>query len=295
MRIAAAFAVAAGLAACGPGDQAALVQQNSAQCNGGSYPEQRIAACTAVVENSSVAPAQRAAALVQRGMLRAELGQQARAMADFGRAIRLDATNSDAYSERGMVHQQRGAFDMAMRDYEAALAVDPTNSVAAYRREQAMAGRVDAVQQQIARLDEILGRDARNAGALNDRCWIRAINDEDLNLALGDCNASLRVAPRSAAALDSRGLVNLKRGDYQAALADYEAALALEPNRGHFMYGRGLARERLGQTAEGSADLVAAEAAEPGVAQAYAGYGYIPPVTPAVATLDERPSPPAKP
>lgn len=177
-----------------------------------------------------------------------------------------------------MVHQQRGVFDLALRDYEAALAIDPSNSIAAYRRDQALQGRVDSVQQQITQLTELLMREPQNAAALNNRCWVRAINDEDLNAALADCNAALVIEPLASQTLDSRGLVHLKRGDFSAALADYDAALRIEPNRGHFLYGRGLARLRLGQNAEGEADLVAAENAEPGVAQAYAGYGHIPTV-----------------
>lgn len=277
-RATAALAVAAALAACTPADPAVMAEQNAAQCENGSFPEQRIAACSAVIADAGVEPARRAAALVQRGMLRAEQLQYARAVADYGRALRIDPSNTDALSERGVVHQQRGAFDLAVRDYDAALAIDPRHPLAAYRRDQALQGRLDQVQQQIAQLTELLTREPQNVEALNNRCWLRAVNDEDINAALADCNAALRAAPQSAEALDSRGLVHLKRGEFQAALADYEAAVALEPGRGHFLYGRGLARERLGQRELGQADLAAAETAEPGVAQAYAGYGYIPAV-----------------
>lgn len=276
MRSLAAAGLFAMVAACGSGDPSVTLAQNIRTCESGVFPEQRVAACSAVVADARAEPVQRAAALVHRGMLRSELGQHARAVADFGRALRLDPNNSDALSERGMVHQARGVLELALRDYEAALAIDPTNSIAAYRREQALQGRLDDVQQQIAQLTELLMREPQNAGALNNRCWVRAINDDDLNAALADCNAALGIDPRASQTLDSRGLVYLKRGDFAAALADYEAALSIEPNRGHFLYGRGLARLRLGQSAEGEADLVAAENAEPGVTQAYAGYGYIP-------------------
>jgi tetratricopeptide (TPR) repeat protein len=270
MRLAAALAVAAALTACSPTDPATSLAQNLALCEGDGYPDHRIAACSAVVAAPSIEPARRAAAFVQRGMLRAELGQHARAVADFGRALRLDATNTDAYSERGAVHQQRGAFDLAVRDYDAALALDPRHSIAAYRRDQALQGRIDSVAQQIAQLSELLAREPQNTAALNNRCWVRAINDEDLNAALADCDAAIRIEPRSANALDSRGLVRLKRSECDLALADYEAALAIEPGRGHFLHGRGLARICLGQVTEGQADLSAAEIAEPGVAARYA-------------------------
>lgn len=278
MRFAGALAVAAALAACTPADPAVMLERNLAQCENGTFPEQRIAACTAVVADAGVDPARRAQALVQRGMLRAAQNQHARAIADFGRALRIEPNNTDALAERGAVHQQRGAYDVAVRDYDAALAIDPRHPLAAYRRDQALEARFDQVRQLIDELDELIAREPQNAEALNNRCWIRAVNDENLNDALADCDAALRVDPQYAAALDSRGLLHLKRGEYAAALADYEAALALEPTRGHYIYGRGLARERLGQIAEGQADLAAAEVAEPGIARAYAGYGYIPAV-----------------
>ena len=294
MRLAAALAVAAALIACSPTDPATNLAQNLALCEGDGYPDQRIVACSAVVAAPSIEPARRAAAFVQRGMLRAELGQHARAVADFGRALRLDATNTDAYSERGAVHQQRGAFDLAVRDYDAALALDPRHSVAAYRREEALRGRVDSFTSQLSQLSEILARDPANVAALNNRCWLRATYDQEIDAALADCNAALRANPRYAAALDSRGLVHLKRHDFQEAITDYDAALALDPNRGHYLYGRGLARLQLGLNAEGEADLVAAEAAEPGIARAYAGYGYLPPA-PRSAPSDAQPTSPAKP
>lgn len=282
----AALTLAAALAGCTPADPALMAQQNAALCENGTFPDQRINACSAIIDDASVEPTRRAAALVTRGMLRAEQGQHARAVADFGRALRLDANNTDALSQRGAVHEQRGAYDIALRDYDAALALDPGNSMAVVRREQAMQGQMDALRQQLARLSEFLTHEPDNAAALNERCWLRAINDQEIEGAFRDCNAALRAEPQFAAALDSRGLVNLKRGDFQAALSDYEAALAVEPRRGHFLYGRGLARMRLGQVEAGEADLEAAEAAEPGVTQAYRGYGEIPQ---APATKSDKP------
>jgi len=264
------------LAACAPADPAVTLAQNVRTCQNATFPEQQMAACSAAIAASNIEPTQRAALLIQRGMLHAAQGQHARAIADFGRAMRADPTNSDALSERGAVHQQRGFFDLAVRDYDAALAIDPLNSIAAYRRDEAMRGRVDSVAQQLEQLNAMIAENSSNASALNNRCWLLATNDQNLDGALADCNAALRAQPNSAAALDSRGLVHLKREDFQAAIADYEAALAQEPNRGHYLYGRGLARLGLGQNAEGEADLIAAEAAEPGVGAAYAGYGYIP-------------------
>jgi tetratricopeptide (TPR) repeat protein len=264
------------LASCTPADPAAHAEAKWAQCRAVASPEYRIDACSEVIDSGAVSTERRAAALVARGSIRSELGQHARAVADFGRALRLDPDNALALLERGRVHHDRGAYDSAVRDYDAALAIDPALQLAAQRRLDALEGRAQEHRAEIDFLTEALARDPMNAELLNNRCWLRAVRGEALELALADCDAALRINPAYGAALDSRGLVRLKRGEYEDALADYEAALAVEPGRGHYLYGRGLARLRLGMTSEAEADLADAERAEPGVAQLYAGYGMSP-------------------
>jgi tetratricopeptide (TPR) repeat protein len=262
--------VAAGLAACAPA--AANLAQQIAACEQSDLPEQQISACTTVITDAGADARQRAMALVRRGMVRAAYGEHARAVADFGRALRIDSALADAYVERGRVHQQRGVMESALRDYDAALAIDPTLASALQARNEALAGVVAGLQTQIQALNEALARTPHDVSLLNNRCWIRAVAGEELDAALADCNAALLLEPRHAAALDSRGLVQLKRGAFDAALADYEAALAGEPGRGHYLYGRGLARLALGQSAEARADFTAAEANEPGVTTLYESY-----------------------
>lgn len=267
--------VFAGLTACAPSDPDAYAEAKWAMCDGVALPEARIAACSAVVAYA-VSPERRAAALVNRGALRGELGQHARAVADFGRALRLDRDNTEALTERGLIHFNRGDVESALRDYDAALALDPAFDIALERRRVALQSRADQQRSQMEFLNAVLQRDPLNAEFLNNRCWIRAVSGEELDLALLDCDAALRVQPRFAAALDSRGLVHFKRGEYEAAIADYDAALALEPGRGHYLFGRGIARLRLGMIDEGQADLAAAEAAEPGIGAQYESYGAAP-------------------
>lgn len=271
-----AVLVSLAIAACAPADPAARAEAKWAQCDGPGFEEHRIAACSEVIDFAGTSSARRAAALVIRGSIRSNMGQHARAVADFGRALRIDRDNAHAYAERGLVHHSRGAFESAMRDYDSALAIEPGMRLAIERRQDAMDGLAGAYASRLEQLTQALASEPENAELLNNRCWLRVINNDDLDAALADCDAALRIEPANAAALDSRGLVHFKRGDYEAAAADYEAALAVEPGRGHFLYGRGLALLRLGKTAEGQADLAAAEQAEPGVAALYASYGASP-------------------
>jgi tetratricopeptide (TPR) repeat protein len=272
MRWAPLFALVA-LGACNSGAAPAHTDFQWRQCqSGGDYLAPRIAACSAVAADPNAGARRRAMALVQRGMLRAEYGEHTRAIADFGRALRLDNGYANAYVERGLVHHERGAFDLAVRDFDAALRLEPNLPQALERREAALSGRSDEYRRQLQQMDEAIARDPINAAFLNNRCWLRVTNDDDLDLALADCNASLRIAPANANTLDSRGLVHLKRGEFAEAIADYDAALTLDPGDAHYLYGRGLARRALGQTLEGDADLAAALSEAPQIADIYENY-----------------------
>jgi tetratricopeptide (TPR) repeat protein/predicted aspartyl protease len=105
--------------------------------------------------------------------------------------------------------------------------------------------------------------DSRRVQALNGRCWARALWGQELDKALADCDAALKLGSRSAGILDSRGLVHLRLGDFDEAIADYDAALALRPKSAWSLYGRGLARLHKGMSAEGDADIAAAVVLSP--------------------------------
>ena len=63
----------------------------------------------------------------------------------------------------------------------------------------------------------------------------------------------MKLKPDYVNALDSRGFVRLRAGQYDNAIADYDAALKLEPNKVASLYGRGMAKRRKGDYAAGKA------------------------------------------
>ena len=274
MRAAGLLLLAALTAGCAPAGEASIEQQ-WLLCQQSIIPAQRLGACSAVVAAESTTLERRAHALTQRGMERAQRGQHVRAIADFGRALRIDANLVETYIERGLAHQARGAYANAVADFDAALALAP-DSRAGYLREEAIELLANADAPEIEQLRIAIERDPFNASLRNNRCWAFAVSGEQLDLALYDCNEALRLAPNTANFQDSRGLVHLKLENFAAALADYEAAVAAEPRNGHFLYGRGIARLRMGMKAEGEADLAAAEQMQAGVAALYTSYGVTP-------------------
>jgi len=249
-----------------------------ARCAGAGDPNQRLLACTAVVLADEAAPERRAAALVARGEVRLGASQHARAIADFGRALRLDPRNTQALFQRGMAHYERAAYQAAVQDFAAALAADPQHNLAQRWRDDALAMVLADFEDNLAQVDAMIAEAPGDASLLNNRCWLRATHGRDLDLALADCSAALRIEPSSAAVLDSRGLAHYKSGAFEAALADYDAALAIDASRGHYMYGRALALHALGRTEEANVAFAASEKAEPGVGALYYGYGASGPV-----------------
>ena len=143
--------------------------------------------------------------------------------------------------------------------------------------------RVDLMPKALLQLDLWIAAheaDARLAGALNERCRIKAITGVDLTRALGDCNAAISRTDKSdssrAKYLDSRGLVRLRLGDYKKSIADYDEALALSPRDPWSLYGRGVDKLRSDRQGEGRIDMDAAVAVWPPVADAFRKRGIAP-------------------
>jgi Flp pilus assembly protein TadD len=65
----------------------------------------------------------------------------------------------------------------------------------------------------------------------------------------------------------------MKLSEIEKAIADYDAVLRLDPDDALARYSRGVARERLGDAAGASADRAAAQSLQPGVADAFKKLG----------------------
>jgi tetratricopeptide (TPR) repeat protein len=89
----------------------------------------------------------------------------------------------------------------------------------------------------------------------------------DLDAALADCDAAIKLQPKAPAVLDSRGFVHFQRGELDQAIADYDSVLKLQPNRAISLYVRGVAKVKRGAAAEGQADEQAAIALNARVAE----------------------------
>jgi tetratricopeptide (TPR) repeat protein len=112
--------------------------------------------------------------------------------------------------------------------------------------------------------------------ALNARCWARAARGTDLDGALTDCDAALRIDPSFADALESRGLVMLRMERFADAVKAFDDVLAHNWARPESLYGRGIAKLRLKDPTGGQADIRAAAAVRPSIASEFARFGVAP-------------------
>jgi tetratricopeptide (TPR) repeat protein/predicted aspartyl protease len=244
-----------------------------------------------------------AATFSRRGTAFAARRDFERAIADLTRACELDPSEPKYFYERGVALLNNKQPYLAMADFDQALKLNPDDvSALVARAELRVIGRdnaqakadLDAADQfapkeadvrffigalyaragmfalAVAQYDLWIAahsQDVRMAEAMNGRCWARALWGQDLAKALSDCNTALKLTPNSARALDSRGLVRLRMGDFDKSIADYDAALRLQPKIAWSLYGRGLDKLRRGMTTEGQTDIAAATALQPLIAE----------------------------
>jgi tetratricopeptide (TPR) repeat protein len=216
----------------------------------------------------------------ERGMAYWHNKQPDPALADFDQAIRLRPDDAEALLARASLRNARQATSaLVIADLEAADRALPKDADLHLNIGNAYiaAGQpATAVLQESKWIDSRAPGDSRMPLALNVRCWARALAGQELEQALLDCNAALKMRPNTASFLDSRGLVYLRQGKYDDAIADYDAALQLQPKIAWSLYGRGLAKSRKGLTAEGQTDIAAATALEPTIAERARRFGVAP-------------------
>ena len=179
---------------------------------------------------------------------------------ELDRAIDLSPSDVDARmlrASRRLRDEDRAGAGVDLRAADAALAPqsDRRLSVAGMLTE------IGDYDRAIANYDSWFKahpEDSSRAGAFNGRCWTRALAGRELDQALDDCNAALRLRKGDASTLDSRALVRLRAGQWKQAVSDYDAALKNDPDNAWSRYARGVALTRGGDAKRGSEDRAAA-------------------------------------
>jgi len=201
--------------------------------------------------------------LLERARAQFLSGNGKAAFADLDQAVKVAPKDPEIRLARAFILIQQKRKDDAIDDLKAA---DITLSPQADER-FALAGgfeQLDQFDKAIANYDLWIKAhpdDSKQPEAMNGRCWARALAGRDLPLALKDCDSALRQF-KSGNYFDSRGMVELRMGQYERAIEDYDEALKLAPKKPWSLYGRGLAKHHKND-ASAQSDINAAIAIDP--------------------------------
>lgn len=199
-------------------------------------------------------------------------GDLAKRDADIDSAIKLDPRSTKALALQASAGIEGGKLGQAEGDIAKIAQIEP-NSDYLYRLRLQLFEKQHKGKESLDLVNGYVAKHPNDPIALNERCWTKATMDIQLDTALADCNASLKLKPDSPATLDSRAFTNLKLGATDAALADYDAALKLAPRLPASLYGRAIAKARKGDSPGASADLAEARKLSPEIEARFAEYG----------------------
>lgn len=216
-----------------------------------------------------------------RGGAYLEKKEYLKAVSDLSEALRLRPDHWAARRSRAEAYFDLGEYDRAIADYSELISKWPSWDL--YFDRASVRLRKGDYDGAISDLDESIRLNSSESIAYNNRCFVRAAANKELDLALADCNRGLdaRNLPlrygraETTLLLNSRGFVYLRMSRYGEAIADFNEALNLDPRHPHALFLRGICKLRLGDRTSGRADINAA-ATSPEVAAEYARYGVTP-------------------
>jgi lipoprotein NlpI len=178
---------------------------------------------TRCLETGDLSPANRAAALINRGYALNAIHQYRRAIADLDEALRLQPKSAESLNYRGRAKAFMGDDAGAMADLDRAVALDPTYAAAYANR--GIANEAEARHEKaIADLDKALKIDGEQSEALLYRGIAKRYLGR-LDEALADLNHALKLDPEAPNGYTHRGWTLYGLGHYDLAIIDFRAAL----------------------------------------------------------------------
>jgi tetratricopeptide (TPR) repeat protein len=225
--------------------------------------------------NDAGAPrARRSTLLERRAYAKSSAGDFAGAIRDDTAALSINPDDSYLYLNRAWTYSNHQDYAKAIADLSLILRKDP-QFTQALRQRASTYGAAHDYSDAIADDTSILDSRMTDAPALNERCWYRTLAGSNLQLALNDCNAALRLHMTRglrAATLQSRSLTYFKLRQFDNSLADCNASLALA-RMADTLYVRSLVERALNNAENAQRDASEALALDPKIVETYAGYG----------------------
>jgi tetratricopeptide (TPR) repeat protein len=198
----------------------AAKEEDRRECAASQSQDDRIAACSRVLEDQSANPALRAMAFRNRAIAYTGKKLYELAVFDFDEALKLSPQDLLALGNRGWARLQMGQLDRAIADYTELLKVNPRGDRALNSRGLAHLRKGDTAAA-IADFDAAIKVNPRNVPARNNRGLVLARQNK-LEEAIAEYDEALRIDPEYLLAYNNRARAHETKGDLQAALADYK-------------------------------------------------------------------------
>src|SRR5665213_1861660 len=188
--------------------------------------EQRIAACTAMINSGRFSGKPAAVAYELRGLAFLDRGDIPHSIADFNQAIALAPDFAPAYQNRGNAWYARGNYGQALADYDETIKLDP-NSASPYINRATVRRDLGYNEGALADYEKAMGLSGNSATPYSGRGQIY-LHQKDYTRALSDFDRAVRIEP-SAGNYMLRAQARAGAGDLDHALGDYQEAVRLDP------------------------------------------------------------------
>jgi len=174
-----------------------------------------------------------------RGHYYLNQGEYDKALADFNKAIELDAKNAGAYDNRGVLYLRQGDYEKALSDVNKAIELDPQKS-GSYDNRGLILSQKGESNQALVEYNKALKTRNTNYKVFNNRGLLYQELGK-FDLAIEDYSRALQINPNFLEAYINRGNVYCWTKQFALALADYRRALQLSPQNHFAVYGIGMA------------------------------------------------------
>jgi tetratricopeptide (TPR) repeat protein len=226
------------------------IGEHWSQCRGEELVkrDERIRACTALIDAGAARPEKLAVAHLHRAVMRHEKGDFDAAMRDYDQAIRLKPDYADAFNSRGVLYADKGDPERAVQDYDEAIRLKPekrTLAWALFNRGLAYAQK-GKHQRAIEDYDRALEAMVFTRALLERGRAYFALGRYDR--AIEDLDTTIRHAPRAAEAFAARAAAHMSKGDYARAIDDFGQSHRLAPADAYTVLYLHMARLRAGQS-----------------------------------------------
>jgi tetratricopeptide (TPR) repeat protein len=181
-------------------------------------------------------------------------GDQARAIEQYGRVIKLEPLDARPFIGRCIAYRHARDYEHAIRDCDEAIRLEPSSANAFLNRGVTRFLKPD-LQAAVADFTEAIRIDPNYAEAYNDRAVAGFLLGHSRDEVISDLNQAVILDPASFDARFNRANAYVQGHQWELAIADYDKALSLKPDDPRTYNNRGVAYRGKGEHEHALADF----------------------------------------